>query len=263
MAAKNNTCVICLEPLLTATEDGHENIKDNDRMCDFGACSPCGHPVHESCFRQWATFQTSDNSDRKKAKNPGIPCPTCHKETTSFVKIFLRVEDKESVSSSDDEEEDEECEERTCGSSAKLNGQASADGTLTRPQSSSDRTRPTSSPCAAAKKNCKRIIHRKQQNNATKLYKKAQWYKKRWMGKCEEVKTLKLEAQNRQKCHHDDLVGLERSQRTNFRLSKELERTIEAARFCRNVVGIACFTAGWIISRTFVGADGGGVDEIL
>jgi hypothetical protein len=236
MAATNNTCVICLEPLLTSAEDGHEDKKDNAKMCDFGACSPCGHPAHESCFRQWATFQNSGNSVKQKTKNCGIPCPTCHMETTSFVKIYLRVEDKQAVSGSDDEEE-EECEE------------------------ASDRPKPNPSPRAAAKGNCKKKSNHKQQKEATKLSKKTQWYKKRWMGKCEEVKILKLEAQNRKKCHHHDLVDLERSQMTNFRLSKELERTIDAARLHRNFLGMACFAVGWIISRKLTGD--GGVVELM
>jgi hypothetical protein len=278
-SCKNNTCIICLESLLTATEDDHDEknaTKDNnDRMCDFGACSPCGHPVHESCFRQWATFHNSDKSEKNKSKIPGIPCPTCHKETTSFVKIYLRAEEKESTTSSDDDDDDDEetevekCQERTFGPCDKLKGQALADGTLSQPQSSSDNAKPTaSSQCASSarnKNNCnnKKSNHKEPNKNTTRLlYKKKQWYKKQYLGKCEQVKILKLEAQNRQQCHHDDLVGLERSQRTNFRLAKELERTIETGRFCRNIMGFACFTVGWIISRKLtMGANGGMMDQ--
>ena len=275
MSTKKNTCVICLEALLTAPQDDHgDDSSNNDvKMCDFGACAPCGHPIHESCFRQWAAFQNNDTSKTNK-KIPVIPCPTCHKATTSFVKIYLHAEDEDAVNSSSDDDEEEDCKDRTSkrtrlpasaevpsleDATAQSFGAAgildpSADATLSKHSDSTRCPKPTPSQAAISKDSRKR--NRQQRDS-----RQEQRYKKQWLGKCEEVKILKLEAENRKNCHHDDLVNLERSQMTNFRLSKELERTIEAARFRRNLLSFACFTAGWIMSRKLM-MDGEG-DELM
>lgn len=216
----NNICVICLEPLLKAVED-----EDEHAMCDIGTAS-CGHPAHCSCFDSWAEFQRA-----KSREGEGVPCPTCQQVTTSFTKIFLRAETPKPDFALSDDEEDEE--EEDCANNENTKPDPPS---VTTTSSKSRRNNKT-----ANSNNKSKTVHKK----------KVQYYKKRWMGKSDEVKSLKLEAKNRKKCHHDDLVDLERSQLLNFRLMKQLEHTIKAARFRRNAIGAMCFVLGWVCSRKF------------
>ncbi|CAB9527676.1 expressed unknown protein [Seminavis robusta] len=260
----SDICVICLEHLLCVSPENNDTeTMTNEPMADFGAAAPCGHPAHASCFEQWSSYQKKGAGNGNKG---GVPCPTCQKETTSFVKIYLRASQQEEndrneeEDSHSDEEETEEEEEGTDDSSfvsAKAGDTASADNdnkssssTLESSASSSSSSQPNQRQTNSNKssKASKKKVKPKQQQ----AHKKVQWYKKRWMGKCEEVKNLKLEAQNRKNCHHKDLLDLERSRLINYGLAKELERTEKAGRIHRNMWAVACFTVGCVVGHKFL-----------
>lgn len=63
----DNTCPICLDPLTSMA---------------IGACVPCGHVIHEECFKPWA--------ERSRNRHP--KCPLCNSATTSFCKIYLDLD---------------------------------------------------------------------------------------------------------------------------------------------------------------------------
>jgi len=94
--------------------------------------------------------------------------------------------------------------------------------------------------------------HKKQKKRATAAPKrKAQWYKQRWMGACDKIKTLCIEAKHRQKCHLEDQFQLERSQNLCMRLCHDLDHTVKMARIGRNCVGMLCFGIGWLVSQKY------------
>jgi hypothetical protein len=93
-----------------------------------------------------------------------------------------------------------------------------------------------------------------------KVHKKLVQYKRQW--KLSELRLkmsesqcriLRLEAKNRQRSHHEDLIELEHSQLLNFRLAKELERVVDSSRFCRNAVALLCFGVGFVLEIGYNG----------
>ncbi|CAB9522928.1 expressed unknown protein [Seminavis robusta] len=230
----SDICVICLEHLLCVSPENNDTeTMTNEPMADFGAAAPCGHPAHASCFEQWSSYQKKGAGNGNKG---GVPCPTCQKETTSFVKIYLRASQQEE--NDRNEEEDSHSDEE---SKLKEEEEGTDDSSFV--SAKAVKTNSNKSSKASKKK-----VKPKQQQ----AHKKVQWYKKRWMGKCEEVKNLKLEAQNRKNCHHKDLLDLERSRLINYGLAKELERTEKAGRIHRNMWAVACFTVGCVVGHKFL-----------
>ncbi|CAJ1942130.1 unnamed protein product [Cylindrotheca closterium] len=65
----DNTCSICLEPLISA-EHGKS----------IGTAVPCGHCFHTKCFHRWKA------SRRTRIR---VPCPNCNKTTDDFIKLFI------------------------------------------------------------------------------------------------------------------------------------------------------------------------------
>ena len=59
-------CVVCLESLFG--------------KATLGTCVPCGHVMHESCFRAWKASPAFTHS-----------CPLCNQSPVQFIKLFLEV----------------------------------------------------------------------------------------------------------------------------------------------------------------------------
>jgi hypothetical protein len=58
------------------------------------------------------------------------------------------------------------------------------------------------------------------------------------------VAMMKLEAENRKRCHHEDLIELEYSRLLNYKMARDLENMEKSARFRRNLIGAVCFGVG-------------------
>ena len=88
----DNTCSICIEPLLSSKEGG-----------DVGTVVPCGHCFHANCFGCWKASQ----GNRTK-------CPNCNKPAKNFLKIFISLGEDANIGDDDDlslssvEQEEEE-----------------------------------------------------------------------------------------------------------------------------------------------------------
>ena len=88
----DNTCSICIEPLLSS--------KEGD---DVGTVVPCGHCFHTNCFGCWKASQ----GNRTK-------CPNCNKPAKNFLKIFISLGEDANIGDDDDlslssvEQEEEE-----------------------------------------------------------------------------------------------------------------------------------------------------------
>eukprot|EP00934_Nitzschia_sp_Nitz4_P007605 Nitzschia sp. Nitz4//scaffold77_size91520//50582//51787//NITZ4_004893-RA/size91520-processed-gene-0.34-mRNA-1//1//CDS//3329558000//7595//frame0 len=71
-----NTCSICLEPLLVAdSSEGDEN--------HIGAAIPCGHCFHVNCFAMWKASRS----------HQACKCPNCNKPARDCVRIFIAPPD--------------------------------------------------------------------------------------------------------------------------------------------------------------------------
>lgn len=76
----DNTCSICIEPLLSSKEGG-----------DVGTVVPCGHCFHANCFGCWKASQ----GNRTK-------CPNCNKPAKNFLKIFISLGEDANIGGDDD-----------------------------------------------------------------------------------------------------------------------------------------------------------------
>ena len=91
---EEDKCCICLESLFD---------KDSGVL---GVTNPCGHPIHEACFGEWA-------ANKIRCGNPrDIKCPTCNTPSATFTRIFINFptagldddDDDDDDDSSDDDE---------------------------------------------------------------------------------------------------------------------------------------------------------------
>ena len=258
--------------------------KAKNDFCDVGVATPCGHPCHVSCFEQWSAFQNlgkhlSHSRSNKEMDVKPVPCPTCQQTTESFVKVFLRAEQpshteqqqqqqqqsafQDSSSSSDDDSytEDEASEDEHDSNHGRVsdNGNAKISasirsiptGTFSVSHSTSVLVRnviPIDTMKRRRKKRdrfgtSKTAVHHRNRPSKHKLY------KQRWQSACHQIKTLKMESQNRKDSHHSDLMELERINWTNYKLMKEMERIVTITSFRRNAFGLLCFGAGWYCKK--------------
>ena len=86
----DDKCCICLESLF-----------DKDSV--LGVTNPCGHPIHEACFGEWAANQM------RRGRPEAIKCPTCNAPSATFTRIFINfpttgLEDGEESSDDDDDD---------------------------------------------------------------------------------------------------------------------------------------------------------------
>lgn len=65
-------CAICLEVLAVSSSSSSS----------LGACVPCGHVFHKSCFQRWKTSCQQKQRDE-------IKCPSCNQISTQFTELFL------------------------------------------------------------------------------------------------------------------------------------------------------------------------------
>ena len=85
----DDKCCICLESLF-----------DKDSV--LGVTTPCGHPIHQACFGEWAA------NKMRRGRPEDIKCPTCNTPGASFTRIFINfpTTSLEDDDSSDDDDDD-------------------------------------------------------------------------------------------------------------------------------------------------------------
>lgn len=80
----NDTCSICLEPLLHYS---------NGSLVPIGA-SLCGHCFHCDCFWRWDEAKRRQDWRRGLASR-GCPCPVCNVHVDEFIKLFISGDSSE------------------------------------------------------------------------------------------------------------------------------------------------------------------------
>ena len=77
--ANGNLCPICLQSLFVEPEQTEPSPLSSSSI--VGACIPCGHCFHSSCFNHWI----SGCSDTNARKNPS--CPLCKRNAAHFLDL--------------------------------------------------------------------------------------------------------------------------------------------------------------------------------
>jgi hypothetical protein len=76
MPTTYDDCVIC-----------YSGLRDN-----VGACIPCGHVFHASCFQRWAVSQPEkEDSSEEEMSDSSSPCPLCMQPVVDFQRIYLNI----------------------------------------------------------------------------------------------------------------------------------------------------------------------------
>lgn len=85
------TCSICLESLFSEEEA-------------LGVTVPCGHAIHENCFRAWEASTLAKGHGRDRVR-----CPQCNQSGATFMKIFISfpTTTNDGHSSEDDTDDDD------------------------------------------------------------------------------------------------------------------------------------------------------------
>ena len=81
--ANGNLCPICLQSLFVEPEQTEPSTSSSSSI--VGACIPCGHCFHSSCFSLWM----SGCSDNNACKDP--TCPLCKRSTAHFLDLKDRA----------------------------------------------------------------------------------------------------------------------------------------------------------------------------
>ncbi|CAB9498108.1 expressed unknown protein [Seminavis robusta] len=103
-------CCICLESLFSESDA-------------LGVTVPCGHPIHENCFRGWEASIFGKGYGRSYVK-----CPSCNAGSASFMKVFISLPASLNLDEDDDDDDDSsvdtnmEGEEEGSGEADKLAG---------------------------------------------------------------------------------------------------------------------------------------------
>ncbi len=89
----DNTCSICLEPLLGASSSTSASASE-----DFvGAVVPCGHCFHSNCFALWRA---------NKGKN--CKCPNCNKPAKQCLRLFISLPEDLAAGQNGDQIDDDD-----------------------------------------------------------------------------------------------------------------------------------------------------------
>lgn len=255
-----NRCVICLDPLmLPPLEQSEDSRRSDDNICDLGVATPCGHPLHGACFKEWSSFQAMrENFDIER--NQKVPCPTCNQPIHSFVKVFMKpelptvkqVEEHNIISPellelskyfSDEDKDDKDDNVEILSNLSRLvedmtNSSASSPHTKRR-RGKRDRTQ---------KKNLRDRQKTATDKSSKSVQKKNQKYKFKLLEAIQQIRNLEKEKKRRRDCHHADLQELRQTQCMNRKLLdaiQEQRHEQERKGKWRKIMGALCFGVGW------------------